>query len=432
MGSLWASPPLNGSKRPTELAQKLERADMNPAPRLTQSFAHEIKANGRKQRFADQKVPGLYLRVAPGGKKTWIIRYRKLDRSSAEMTIGQVSSMPLEVARAQARQGLSEVSMGGDPIRAKRQARQAAIDRNARTLAGVAERYRRSPAYTTKRESTRSGYDISLNIHILPRIGNLPVDEIGRREVAELLDTLHAERGGSVSNAARAALSVLMAYATEHDFAPFNPVRDVKRRHKMVRRDRMLTDEELRELWRATGELDGMGEVVASMIRVCMFMPARVGEIAGATWTELDLEAALWTVKGERMKNGKDHEMPLSAPLVSLLKEIKRGTNSAWVFPALTGQGPMDGKRAGRACNRFAAKRGWSSFGPHDLRRTYATRMADLGFEQSIIERTLGHDVSSGRAIAHYDHSNYRERKREALNAWANQLGTVLSVAYVQ
>ncbi|MEM6898830.1 MAG: tyrosine-type recombinase/integrase [Pseudomonadota bacterium] len=395
--------------------------------RLTQLFAHKLQPNGRKQRFPDHEVTGLYLRVAPGGKKTWTIRYRKPDRTSAEMVIGQVSSMPIDTARREAKRLLSNVALGEDPLQSKQNRQQEAIARKNRTLSATVERYRASPAYKTKRASTRTGYNTSLDVHILPRIGHLPVDSIGRKEVAQLLDDLHSEKSGSVSNAARSALSVVLRFAVERELIPFNPVRDIKRRHKPKQRSRVLSDEELCQLWQAANDLKGMSETVSDMLKITMLLPARINEIAGMTWDEIDLQKGLWTIPASRMKNGKNHELPLTKAVLKILTSRLSRAQTMWVFPSSDGQTHMDGKRAGRVCGRLAARLGWDSFGPHDLRRTYATRMAELGYDKDVVKRTLAHEVNAGDAFANYDHHDYRTAKKEALETWADELNRIVS-----
>ena len=98
------------------------------------------------------------------------------------------------------------------------------------------------------------------------------------------------------------------------------------------------------------------------------------------------------------------------------------------MFPNRAGFAPMSRRRHGRACARFAEAWGWEPFGPHDLRRTIATRLAKLGVVKEINQRLLGHKVGSGEAILHYDHHDYAEQKRVALELWEGELNVILSL----
>ena len=292
-------------------------------PKLTQRVADGAAAIGKKYWLHDHQVQRMKLRVTKAGAKAWVIIYRKPNGGQGEMRLGSWEAMTIEMARVEARKKLAELDTGTDPLEAKQAIRDAAKARLGRTLGGVWEAFKKTPAYTTKRDSTRSGYETSFRVHILPRIGSLPVDDIGTRQIANLRDTLLAEASGSVSNAAKRALSVVLGYAVEQELVPFNAAKSVPNVYVDRRRDRILSGEELQELWQTIKNMDGMGETVAGILRVCMFLPARVGEVAGMLWSEVDLEARLWTISGARMKNHKDHELPLSDSVVAFLSDLR-------------------------------------------------------------------------------------------------------------
>ncbi len=289
-------------------------------------------------------------------------------------------------------------------------------------LRAVVENYRASSLYLSKRETTRTGYDNSLNRYILPRLGEMPIEEIKRRDVSEFLDHLVVEYSGSVSNQARSALSVVMSFALERDLIEYNPVIGVKAKHKMVVRRRILNDDELRGLWTRLDNRQGVTWAMSRMLKLLMLLPARATEISGMHWSEVDFNSGLLTIQGERMKGHQDHELPLPPLAIEILKEQAGKADTPFVFPSLSKEEPMHRARPSRACNRLSKDMGGALFGPHDLRRTIATRMAGLGVDQSIIERTLGHKVGLGRAIVHYDHHSYRDEKRAALEMWEGEL----------
>lgn len=396
---------------------------------LTQKMVHAIAPTGKKQRFPDHKVIGLELRVAPRGTKAWAIRYRSQTGASKEMKIGTADKMPLEQARQKAREELANVPNGDDPLQQRRKAKQEAVIAEASTLAAVVELYRKSSAYVTKRQTTRDTYDNSLNRHLIPRIGQRPIKSISKGEIAGLLDSLLTEHSGGVSNQARSALSVVMAFAVERDIVDFNPVLNVKPKHKTRVRERLLSDTEIRGLWAAMEQCEGMSPTIANLLRVCLLLPARVNEIAGMQWRELDLKEGLWRVSADRMKGKEAHELPLGRDAIALLTMLQSTAVTAWVFPNKKGDAPMSRQRPSRACNRLSKRMGWKSFGPHDLRRTIATRLAKLGMGSATIERTLGHKVGTGRAIVHYDHHDYRDRKKLAIEAWEAELRRVVTGA---
>lgn len=388
---------------------------------LTQATVNAITGCGQKQRFPDNKVRGLSLRVAPGGAKSWIIRYRDLVGASREMNLGRSDKVSLELARNKARQALASIVDGEDPLKKREARRHAAKTVGERTIRGAIEKYRRSSDYTSKRKTTRTTYDNSFDRYILPKIGDHAIDELKRRDVAELLDALVVEHSGPVSNHVRSALSVVMSFALERDMVEYNPVIGVKAKHKTVVRRRVLTDSEIQSLWKLLDESRGVTRAMSRMLKVMLVLPSRSREVSGMCWNEIDFDAAIWTVPGTRMKSHQDHELPLPQLAVDLLKEQGALVDTPWVFPSQSKLEPMHRARPSRACNRLSKEMGVPLFGPHDLRRTIATRMAGLGIDQGIIERTLGHKVGLGRAIVHYDHHSYRDEKRVALERWEGQ-----------
>lgn len=389
---------------------------------LTQATVNAITGCGQKQRFPDSKVKGLALRVAPGGAKSWVIRYRDQAGKSREMNLGRSDKISLELARKKAGHALANLLDGEDPLKEREARREAARTSGERALQAVVEKYRASSLYLTKRDTTRRGYDNSLDRYILPKFGDIAIEDIKRRHVSEFLDELLVEHSGSVSNQARSALSVVMSFALERDLIEYNPVIGVKAKHKMVVRRRILNDDELRGLWNRLDNRQGVTWAMSRMLKLLMLLPARATEISGMHWSEVDFDTGLLTIQGERMKGHQDHELPLSPLAIEILKEQAYNADTPFVFPSLSKEEPMHRARPSRACNRLSKHMGSAPFGPHDLRRTIATRMAGLGVDQSIIERALGHKVGLGRAIVHYDHHSYREEKRAALEGWQNML----------
>ena len=143
---------------------------------------------------------------------------------------------------------------------------------------------------------------------------------------------------------------------------------------------------------------------------------------------ELDLVERTWTIPADRMKASASHQLPLTEMALTVLHRRQDDrVQGQWVFPNRAGSAPMSRRRHGRACARFAEAWGWEPFGPHDLRRTIATRLAKLGVVKEINQRLLRHKVGSGEAILHYDHHDYVEQKRAALELWESELTNVLT-----
>ena len=410
---------------------------INSKPKLTQGFCNQVQGTGNKVRYPDHDVKGLELRVTAAGAKTFVIRYRKPNRRQAEMALGKAGVLTLADARQRAREALVEVAAGGDPAESKKAAQRVAVERTEGTVAKAAEKWITSQKYLNLRPSTRNGYEGHLDRRIKPKLGHLPIKELSRADVSKFLDTVAKEHGNAVSNATRTTLSALFSFALERDLAQSNPVRDVRPMQRNQIKDRVLSAEELKALWTRTddviqNDLRGVNMTlpVAFTIRLLMLVPARVSEIAGLQWEEIDFEGEILTVPAERMKGKKPHEIPLASFALNTLSDWKKvqPTPSKWVFPKKDLRGPMGRDVVGKACRRFAEEMKWEKFGPHDLRRTFATNLAGK-IPRDIIERVLGHNVGGGRAIVHYDHHTYREEKRHALEVWEATLMEIAGIA---
>ncbi|MEL6857750.1 MAG: tyrosine-type recombinase/integrase [Pseudomonadota bacterium] len=405
-------------------------------PKLTQGFCNRVQGAGGKVRYPDHEVKGLELRVTAAGAKAFVVRYRKPNRKQTEMTLGKVGVMTLAEARQRAREALVEVAGGSDPAESKKAAQRVAMELTEGTVAKVAEKWTTSTKYLDLRENTRRGYQVHLDKRITPKLGHVPIKEMTRADVSKFLDVLAKEQGNAVSNGTRTALSALFTFALERDLAQGNPVRDVTPMQRNKIKDRVLSAEELKALWARTDdvierELTGvnMTLALAFAVRLLMLIPARVSEVIGMRWDEIDFDEALLIVPLDRMKGKKSHEVPLAGAALKTLADWRevQTSQSVWVFPKKDMSGPMSRDVVGKACRRFAGEMGWKNFGPHDLRRTFATNLAGKT-PTEIIERVLGHNVGGGKAIVHYDHHTYREEKRHALEAWEGILMEIVGV----
>jgi integrase len=199
------------------------------------------------------------------------------------------------------------------------------------------------------------------------------------------------------------------------------------RRHEEAERDRVLTNDELRTIWAAL-ENDHYGAIV----KLLALTGQRKGEIAGLQWSEI--KDGSIELSGERTKNHRPHTVPLSEPAHAILAaQPKRTDNDGTVRDLIFGfgEGPFSGwsgcKEALDARVTEAAGRPLDEWVLHDLRRTVATRMADLGVQPHVIEAVLNHQSGHKRGVAGiYNRSTYEREKTAALELWGEHLMAVV------
>lgn len=344
--------------------------------KLNEARIRAAKATDKDQMLSDGA--GLYLRIRPGGSKKWVVR-KKYNGKTSIMTLGAYPGISLKQARLKA----AEMALKADLTSAR-------VDE-------LSEKYLREVVEPThKRPELVRGY---FDRAIIPSIGNKKVRDVTRVELVQLVQS-YSKRGARTADQLRSNLKKLFGYAAELGFVDFNPMLDVTRRvagYRPVARDRVLTNEEIRFLWK----LDSPN---ARMLRFLLLTGLRIGEAQKGYQEE-----TRWIVPERYSKNEKSHWVHLTDLCLEQLPLPKcTSTNiQAWL-------------------RRVLDKEGISPrFTPHDLRRTAATRMADAGVEPFIVERVLNHTLEGVMAV--YNRAEYESERVRAANVLTTTVQGVIS-----
>ena len=389
------------------------------AKALTVRTIDTLAKPATRREVPDGLVNGLYLVCQPSGARSWAVRYRAADGRPRKYTIpGTYPAIDLKSARELAQSALVAVAKGGDPAAEKKAARFGAklpTDRDLveKVVDTFIERYAKA--------NTKSWPEAKriLEREVVAHWRGRRLGEIGRADVHELLDGV-VDRGSPVmANRVLAALRKCCSWAAERGIITTSPCDKIKPPTAERSRDRVLTDDELRGLWTAT---DAIGWPFRDLVRLLMLTGQRRDEIGRMRWSEIDLDAALWTIPKERAKNGQAHAVPLSAPALAILTALPRingGKGSIDYLFTVTGKTPVSG--FSNAKERLDKLMGEDTppWVFHDLRRTTATGLARLGVALPTIERLLNHISGSfGGIVGTYQRHDYAAEKRHALDAW--------------
>ena len=186
----------------------------------------------------------------------------------------------------------------------------------------------------------------------------------------------------------------------------------------------MLSDAELAALWKAT---EPLGYPHGPLYRLLMLTGCRLGEVAGARWKEFKLAERLWTIPAERFKSEQQHLVPLSEDAVSLIENLPRWTGP-FVFTTTSGKKPVgDFSSAKDSLGKLMvaelgeAPEPWVN---HDIRRTFRTGLAGLRIPDHVAELCIGHARTGIKGV--YDRHSYLEERREAFEAWARKLRSIV------
>ena len=389
----------------------------------------------KRRELADGKITGLYLVLQPSGAKSWALRYRAAGKP-AKLTLGPYPTLDLATARRRAREALGEIASGKNPAADKKVAREAqrAANSTADRVEAVAnsfiERYvKRNVGASWARETERL-----LRVEVIPEIGGKRIGEVSRADIHKLLDEM-VDRGSPINaNRLLAVLRRMFNWCIERGLVERSPCDKLKAPSPEQARDRVLSDSELRVAWQA---FERIGWPFGRIAQLLLLTGARRDEIAGARWSEIDLEAKTWTIAKERSKNGVAHEIPLSDAAIQIIKSLPRigGKGDGFVFTTTT-RAPVSGWSRAKAhvdkailavIHAGAAPAHWTL---HDLRRTAASGMAGMGIAPHVVEAVLNHKSGTIKGVAAvYNRYSYSPEKGAALDAWARRLEAVVTGA---
>jgi integrase len=390
---------------------------------------------GKRVTVWDGVQPNLAVRVTDKGRRSFIVVRRALGAVSPTWSVlGQYPTMSLADARKAAREVLAVLAQGKDLRTVREEKRSAAQAAVKQTFSVVAEAFIKR--HVAGLRSARMIESVVRQV-LIPAWGDRPVTQISRRDVVDLVEAI-IDRGGPSPGrgsrrksggpcAARHALSTarcLFNWCCETgrpDVSPCDRLKAAKLHGAPKRRDRVLSDDELRAVWDAASQI---GYPYGALVRLLMLSGQRRQEIAGATWSEVDLDKAVLTIGAERMKAAAAHTVPLTPTAIEILRSLPRFVAGDYVFSGRAGARPMSG--FSKCKKRLDAKIGqMPPYSLHDLRRTVRTRLAELGVLPFIGELILAHAQQGVARI--YDLHTYDAEKRDALNRWEAKLRQIVA-----
>jgi integrase len=406
--------------------------------KLTKEAIADLKVEPGKneRRVFDDDLPAFGIRLRATGGRTWFIQYRNAAGKSQYKPLGPVKKLSLARARELAKIDLAKVTLNGDPQKEKKLER----DRAAQTFDSVTPGFLDHQRAHTKPQSLAQ-IELHIDEHWAP-FAKKSIHAISSFDVSEQLGKIAAERGPIAANRARATLSSFFGWAMGEGLAAHNPVIGTAKRAKESPRDRVLTDAELVAIWKASKDGD-YGRIVQLLI----LTGQRRDEVGAMSRSEISIPDRKWNLPSARTKNSNPHEVPLSDMALGVIEAALKveGREERETIFGEGGKGfagwskskaALDERIAKSADNDESKKKkkkkdeeeetksaGWRL---HDIRRTVATRMADLGVLPHVIEAVLNHISGHKGGIAGvYNRASYAAEKREALNTWATRVAAL-------
>lgn len=411
-----------------------------PAIRLSKRTVDAIAPSPKGQRvtYWDDRIRGFGVRVSDKGAKVYIFQYRSGGRGTSprRVTIGRHGEpWTPDQARKRAEQLKRDVAEGRDPQAEKVEARTPPESETVEAVVAEFIARDQKPKNRSWREAERI-----LNRELKP-LADRHIRTITKRDIIKTIDAI-VDRGSPYqANRCLAYVRRLFNWCLERDIVDVTPVRGIKRPAPEPSRDRVLTDDELVEVWRAA---EAVGWPIGPVVHLLILTGQRRTEVGMSTWSEFDLpeidgEDAWWTIPADRSKNARMHALPLSKGARRILEDLPRMETERsapdWVF-TLNNRTPFDnyGHAKARLDTKIHAARVWAGKAAgidsddvqpmppwrlHDLRRTVATGLARLKVISEVRERILNH-VRAGESViaAVYQRYDFGEEMRAALDRW--------------
>lgn len=388
--------------------------DLNPlaVKRLTSPGMHAVGGVG-----------GLYLQVTASGARSWILR-TMVGGKRRDIGLGGSPDVSLAQARERAQADRELIRQGVDPAAQRKRARLDLITAQAKTItfAEAARQCHAKRAHEFRNAKHAAQWLTTLETYAMPAIGQLPVADIEMAHVLRVLEPIWHTKTETATRL-RQRVEAVLSWATVSGFRTGdNPARWAGNlREVLPTPSKIATTKHHRALpWQdvpafMTALRDRHG-IAARALEFAVLTAARSGEVRGASWDEIDLDARLWTIPGERMKAGRTHRVPLTPDAVALLESLPRIEGCAFMFPA-----PRGGQLSDMALAAVTRRMGAECV-PHGFRSSFkdwarsSTRFAD-----EVSELALAH-INSDQTRAAYARDGLMPQRAKLMQAWAGFL----------
>jgi integrase len=394
------------------------------AAALTHRSIEALKPAEEPYRVSDQRCTGLAVRVAPSGIKTWDLAYRiRASGKTRRLSLGRVSDVSLEKARDRANELTSAARTGRDLIAEEEESRAAAASRL--TVQQLIDLYVRRRV--TGRLRTALDIERRLN-RALASVLCRYADDIRRRDIRELLDAL-ADRGiEREAEKRRQTVGAMFRWALSQDVVEADPTAGLKAYDPGTPRDRVLTVEEIEALWKWL-DSDALPPNSADILKLQLLTGARCGEISGLRAEEIDREEWIWTLPATRSKNKRPRVTPIVGEGRQIIEARIAAVQSGPLFTAETGT-VLTAAHIGHYLLARQARLPIAKFTTHDLRRTVATMLTEMGVSLDLVATVIGHEAGGKETrtlVRHYVRTDLIDRKIAILRSWDQRVQDIVA-----
>lgn len=366
--------------------------------------------------IADAVMTGLALRVTASGIKSWCFVYR-FGGKQRRMTLGRYPDIDVAQARRIVKRYKQDLATGADPYTLREEKIIAQIQKGEVGIT-VEEYYHEFLEKHAKKNRRWQETQQVFTAYILPAIGDKVASTVKRKDVIDLLDERKKSKGPSSANRTLVALRKMYNWAIERGELEVNPCSNIRKPVPIQERERVLSNKEIRDFWKACDEI---GYPYGPLCQLLLLTGQRRSEISTMRKDYYDRDEKVIRIPAENVKAKRNNDVPLSDLAVGIIESLPR-FKGPFMFTTCHGKKPVDG--FGKLKTRFDELFEAPEWRLHDLRRTAATNMAQLGIPLHTISRVLNH--AEGGVTKIYARYSYLPEKRQALNKWAEHLQGIL------
>lgn len=370
-------------------------------------------------------VNGLYLQVAPTGAKSWILR-TMIGTKRRDMGLGGYPTVTLAQARERAREARESIEKGVDPIakRAAERSTLAASQAAEYTFAECAHKFIKAKSAEWRNAKHAAQWGATLETYAFPIIGKLSVGDVTLPHILKVLEPIWTSKTETATRL-RGRIENILDWATVRGYRQGeNPARWRGHLDKVLAAPRKAAKVEhhralpINEMGTFMADLRKREGIAALALEFVILTAARSGEVRGATWEEIDLDTAVWTIPGERMKASKEHRVPLSERAIQILKFLPRVEGSPYVFPA-----PRSGALSDMTLTAVMRRMGTDAV-PHGFRSTFRDWAAErTNYPREVAETALAH-VIENKVEAAYRRGDLFEKRARLMADWEQFVST--------
>jgi len=380
--------------------------------KLSQSFVKSVSDPG-----SYQDGRGLMLNVNPKGRKYWVLRYQ-IHGTRRDMGLGVFPTVSLKDARTEADRNRLLLSQGIDPLSKRDQQRFEAKRSRKDTFRFEAGNYIKAHSSSWSPRHTQQ-WRKSLETYVFPRMGKSPVSEITTDHVLEVLQPIWSSKPVTAARLRNRIELILDASRAKGLREGDNPARWRGHLDKLLPKQRQQSSAmpamPYQDIPGFMRELDAVDSVAARGLEAIILSGLRTEEVLNARWGEIDLEARVWTVPAERMKNGRAHRVPICDALLGVFEQTK-GLDPSLVFPS---QKHANKPVAANAAWRLMRAMGVVGYVPHGFRASFRTWAGEeTNHPREVCELCLAHTLA-GRTEAAYSRGDKLEKRRALMAEWA-------------